>query len=216
MRKLRPDHDPTGGRYVRAGAAAGAAVGAVALVVQTKRASTLLQAPRRDAVEMDDPRELFAHELSDVLYVERSLVETLPQLADEATHRPLQTALRKHHKETEQHARNVEAAFEAIGRAPTAERSQGFDGIRAEHDEFVSDRRASSAMLDLHLTGAATRTEHYEIAAYTSLVTMADALGEKKAAALLRKNLRQERAALKRVSDIAAKLAARPESTKSA
>jgi ferritin-like metal-binding protein YciE len=214
MRKLRPDRDRTGGRYVRAGAAAGAAVGAVALVAQTKRASTFLQSPRRDDVEMDDPKALFAHELGDVLYVERSLAETLPQLAAEATHRPLQTALRRHLKETEQHAKNVEAAFEAIGLLPEAETSRGLDGIRAEHDEFVSNRRPSSAMLDLYLTGAAARTEHYEIAAYTGLITMAGALGEKKAATLLRKNLRQEQAALKRVTDIATKLAAVPESAK--
>ena len=212
MRKLRPDPDRTGGKYVRAGAAAGAAAGAVALVVQTKRASTLLHAPRRDDAEIDDPKDLFAHELGDVLYVERALAETLSQLADEATHRPLQTALRKHLKETEQHARNVEAAFDAIGRRPEAATSRGFDGIRAGHDEFVSDRRPSGAMLDMYLTGAAARAEHYEIAAYTGLVTMADALGEKKAATLLRKNLRQEHAALKRITEIATKLAARPES----
>ncbi len=215
MRKLRPDRDDRmGGKYVRAGAAVGAAAGAVALVVQTKRAATLLQAPRRDELEIDDPSDLFAHELGDVLYVERSLAKTLPQLADEATHRPLQTALRKHLKETEQHVKNVEAAFEAIGRRPKAETSRGFDGIKAEHDEFISDRRPSSAMLDMYLTGAAARTEHYEIAAYTGLLTIADALGEKKAATLLRKNLRQEQAALKRVTDIATKLAARPESAR--
>jgi ferritin-like metal-binding protein YciE len=214
MRKLRPDRGRAGGRYVRAGAAAGAAVGAVALVAQTRRASTLLQSARRDDVEMDDPRALFVHELGDVLYVERTLAKTLPQLAAEATHRPLQTALRKHLIETEQHAKNVEAAFEAIGLHPKAETSRGLDGIRAEHDEFVSDRRPSSATLDLYLTGAAARTEHYEIAAYTGLITMADALGEKKAATLLRKNLRQEQAALKRVTDIATKLAAVAESAK--
>jgi ferritin-like metal-binding protein YciE len=214
MRKLRPGGDRMGRRYVRAGAAAGAAVGVVALVVQTKRASTLLQAPPRHDVEMDDPKDLFAHDLSDVLYVERSLATILSQLADEATHRPLQTALRRHLKETEQHAKNVEAAFEATGLRPEAETSRGLDGIRAEHDEFVSSRRPTSAMLDLYLTGAAARTEHYEIAAYTGLITMAGALGEKKAATLLRKNLRQEQAALKRVTDIATKLAAVPESAK--
>lgn len=208
MRKLRPDHDGAGGRYVRAGAAAGAAAGAVALVVQTKRASTLLHGPRSDETEMDDPRELFVHELGDVLYVERTLTHALPQLADEATHRPLRTALRKHLKETEQHTKNVEAAFEVIGRRPTAEKCAGLDGIKAEHDDFVAEHHPSSTVLDLYLTGAAARTEHYEIAAYTALVAMAEAIGERKAATLLRKNLRQEQAALKKVTDIAAKLTA--------
>ena len=45
----------------------------------------------------------------------------------------------------------------------------------------------------MFLTGAGARTEHYEIAAYTGLVTMADALGEKDAAKLLRTNLSRRR-----------------------
>jgi len=77
MRKLRPDGDRMGGPYMRAGAAAGTALGAVALVVQTKRASTLLQPPRRHDAAMDDPRDLFAHDLSGVLYVERSLAKNV-------------------------------------------------------------------------------------------------------------------------------------------
>ena len=62
-------------------------------------------------------------------------------------------------------------------------------------------------MLDMFLTGAAARTEHYEIAAYTGLITMADALGETDAAKLLGENLKQEKAALKTVTTISEKLA---------
>ena len=62
-------------------------------------------------------------------------------------------------------------------------------------------------MLDLFLTGAAARTEHYEIAAYTGLITMAGALGEDKAATLLTKNLKQEQAALEKITGISETLA---------
>ena len=48
---------------------------------------------------------------------------------------------------------------------------------------------------------------HDEIAAYTSLITMADALGETEAAKLLGENLKQEKAALERVTTISKKLA---------
>ena len=41
-------------------------------------------------------------------------------------------------------------------------------------------------LTDMFLTGAGARTEHYEIAAYTGLITMAQALGEKGAVPLLR------------------------------
>ena len=57
------------------------------------------------------------------------------------------------------------------------------------------------------MTGAAVRTEHYEIAAYTGLVTMADALGETKASTLLQRNLKQEVAALNKLNRIAKRLA---------
>jgi ferritin-like metal-binding protein YciE len=71
----------------------------------------------------------------------------------------------------------------------------------------VSQERPRRDVLDLFLTGAAARTEHYEIAAYTGLVTMAKALGEDAAATLLAENLRQEKAALETVTIISQKLA---------
>ena len=40
-------------------------------------------------------------------------------------------------------------------------------------------------MLDSFLTGAGARTEHYEIAAYEGLVTMAEAMGETEVVELL-------------------------------
>ena len=57
-------------------------------------------------------------------------------------------------------------------------------------------------MLDAFLTGAAARTEHYEIAGYTGLVSKARALGEREAVELLNENLKQEKDALKKVETI--------------
>jgi len=62
-------------------------------------------------------------------------------------------------------------------------------------------------VLDMFLTGAAARTEHYEMAAYTGLITMAKALGKTDAANLLGENLKQEKAALETVTTISEKLA---------
>ena len=61
-------------------------------------------------------------------------------------------------------------------------------------------------MLDAFLTGAASRTEHYEIAAYTGLVSQARALGEREAVELLQENLKQEKEALKKVEAISKRL----------
>ena len=121
----------------------------------------------------------------------------------------LATAFEDHLTETKQHVANVEAAFEAIGEKPKAEKCPGIEGLKTEHDEFVKDEDPSSDVLDMFLTGAGARTEHYEIAAYTGLVTMADALGEKDAAKLLRANLEQETAALDKLTTISRRSAVR-------
>ena len=151
---------------------------------------------------MNDPRELFLHELGDILYAERTLGKALPKLAQEAT-----DAFEKHLSETEQHVTNIEKAFEMVGEPAKAEKCPGIDGIKKEHDQFVTNEEPSTDVLDMFLTGAAARTEHYEMAAYTGLITMAKALGETDAANLLGENLKQEKAALETVTTISEKLA---------
>ena len=156
---------------------------------------------------MKEPRELFMHELGDILYAERMLVKTLPKLAEEATDTSLATAFKDHLTETKQHVANVEAAFEAIGEKPKAEKCPGIEGLKTEHDEFVKDEDPSSDVLDMFLTGAGARTEHYEIAAYEGLVTMAEATGEDEVARLLSENLEQEKQALRKLQTIGKRLA---------
>ena len=50
--------------------------------------------------KMDDPRELFLHELGDLLYAENTLVKSLPKLAKEASDRELQKGFEAHLAET--------------------------------------------------------------------------------------------------------------------
>ncbi len=71
----------------------------------------------------------------------------------------------------------------------------------------VGPGRASPEVLDLFLTGAGARTEHYEIAAYSSLITGARALGEREAVTLLQANLKQEKDALRKMETAAKRLA---------
>jgi len=156
---------------------------------------------------MKEPRELFMHELGDILYAERTLVKTLPKLAEEATDKSLATAFEDHLTETKQHVANVEAAFEAIGEKPKAEKCPGIEGLKTEHDQFVKDEDPSPDVLDMFLTGAGARTEHYEIAAYTGLITLARGLGETESAKLLDENLKQEKEALKAVETVGKRLA---------
>jgi len=159
------------------------------------------------STKMSDPRELFLHELGDVLYAERTLVKALPKLEQEAADEELANGFGEHLEETKQHVKNVEAAFEELGETAKAEKCPGIDGIKKEHDDFVAKESPAQEVLDAFLTGAGARAEHYEIAAYEGLITMADAMGERKVATLLKENLEQEKKALMQLQKIGKRLA---------
>jgi ferritin-like metal-binding protein YciE len=155
--------------------------------------------------ELTTPRDLFLHELGDILYVERSLTdETLPELIDEVEDEEFQAALESHLEETRKHVENVERVFELFGEEPQVAECIGFEGLKKEHEELMQE--SSPALIDLIDLGAAARTENYEIAAYEGLRRMAKALGEDKAVDLLDNNLKEEKEALGKVEKIATRL----------
>jgi ferritin-like metal-binding protein YciE len=155
--------------------------------------------------EITTPRELFLHELSDILYVERALVnEALPKLIGEVQDKEFRTGLEKHLKQTEQHVANVESVFESLNEEPEVEPCIGFDGLKEEHEKLVGE--TAPALIDLVDIGAAARTENYEIAAYESLRRMAKGLGEQQAVELLDANLKDEKETLREVEKIATRL----------
>jgi ferritin-like metal-binding protein YciE len=155
--------------------------------------------------EITNPRELFLHELGDILYVERALAdETLPKLIDEVRDEEFKAGLESHLEETRKHVTNVERVFEELGESPEVEECIGFEGLKKEHDEMLS--QSSPDLVDLIDLGAAARTECYEIAAYESLRRMAKAMGEDRAVELLDENLRQEKEALREVEKVATRL----------
>jgi ferritin-like metal-binding protein YciE len=135
-------------------------------------------------------------------YAEKTLVKALPKLQEEASDEELASGFAEHLEETRQHVKNLEQAFEALGEPAKAEKCPGIEGIKKEHDDFVANESPTSEVLDAFLTGAGARTEHYEIAAYEGLVTMATAMGEEDVASLLNANLEQEKAALAKMQTI--------------
>jgi len=157
--------------------------------------------------EMTHPRELFLHELGDILYAERVLVKALPKLQKEASDPELAEGFKGHLAETEKHVTNLEQAFKALGEKPKAQKCPGIEGIKQEHDDFVKNESPTAAVLDSFLTSAGARAEHYEIAAYEGLIISAEAMGENKVVTLLSKNLAQEQEALRKIKKIGKRLA---------
>jgi ferritin-like metal-binding protein YciE len=151
--------------------------------------------------ELTTPRDLFLHELGDILYVEKQLVdEVLPKLIGEVQDTKFRKGLEKHLEETRAHITNVEQVFDEFGESPKTEECIGFEGLKKEQEKLADE--ASEDLMDLVNTGAAARTEHYEIAAYSGLIEMARALGQQNAVTLLDENLKSEKETLRQVESI--------------
>jgi ferritin-like metal-binding protein YciE len=155
--------------------------------------------------EMTNPRELFLHELGDILYVEEKLAdEVLPKLIEEVEDKEFKKGLERHLTQTRGHVQSVKRVFQQFGEQPKAKECIGFEGLKREHEELAGE--SSPALIDFLAAGAAARTEHYEIAAYEGLRRMAKALGEDKSVALLDEILKQEKETLREVEKITTRL----------
>ena len=155
--------------------------------------------------EINTPREHFLHELANILYVEEQLEqEVLPQLIGEEQNPELRKGLEKHLSETRAHVENVEQVVEQLGEEPKREEGPGFDGLKKEHDQLAAE--TAPELIDLVVTGAVARTEHYEITAYESLTIMARALGERDVIELLEKNQKDDKETLRQIESLAREL----------
>ena len=121
---------------------------------------------------MNTPEEIFSFKLGSALTMEQKLVEVLEELEEHANRDEIKRALREHREETRQHVTNIEQCFELLG-------------------EEVDD-----SLVDAVIRAAANESEHYEIAVYETLITNAEARGASGVAALLRRNLEEEKHAL--------------------
>src|ERR1700722_8409067 len=150
---------------------------------------------------MENLRDLFVDELKDVYNAEKQLVKALPKMAKASSSPQLRMAFEAHLKETEGHVRRIEGVFANLGMKPASKTCKAMEGLVKEGGEMI-DEDAEGALKDAGLIGAAQRVEHYEIAAYGTLVAFAKELGDVQGGRLLQQNLDEEGAADKKLSGL--------------
>jgi ferritin-like metal-binding protein YciE len=154
---------------------------------------------------MQTAHELFLHELSDMLDAERNILEALNQQAEESSRPDLQKAFETHRQQTEKQVERLEQAFESLEEEPEETECKGIMGLIAEHDSF-KEEDPSEDLMDIFNAAAACKVEHYEIAAYTSLINLAQQMSHNKALKLLNQNLKEELQTLKKMESFQKKL----------
>ena len=153
----------------------------------------------KDIKTMED---LFQHGLQDIYYAENSIVKALPEMVEKATNRDLTKGLRDHLEETKTQVGRLEQVFKKLGHQPRAARCPAIDGLISEAEELAGEV-ADKQVLDAAIIAAAQAVEHYEIARYGTLIAWAEELGHDDVVRLLTTNLNEEKAADKKLSNLA-------------
>jgi len=152
---------------------------------------------------IDSLETLLINELRDLLDAENRLTKALPKLAKSSTNEDLKVAFEEHLGETEEHVERVEKALKALGAPSRAKSCPAMRGIIEEGSEHLSEDYEDDALRDATIIGSAQKAEHYEIAAYGTVLAHAKQLGQDEVISLLEPVLEQEKAADEKLTEIA-------------
>ena len=146
--------------------------------------------------------DAFIDELRDAYDAEKQLIKALPKMAKAASSPALRAAFESHLKETQGQVVRLERAFASLDEKVRGKHCDGIEGI-IEEGKSVMEEDFDDATMDACLIAGGQRAEHYEMAAYGSLIAWARAMGHTEAAGLLEQNLAEEKAADKKLSALA-------------
>jgi len=152
--------------------------------------------------EMGTLHEAFVEELRDTYDAEKQLTKALPKMAKAANSPELREAIESHLEETRQQVERLEQVFASVDEKVRGKHCDGIAGIIQEA-QAVMQEDFDEPTADACLIAAAQRAEHYEMAAYGTLVAWARAMGHDEAADLLQETLDEEKAADEKLNSLA-------------
>jgi ferritin-like metal-binding protein YciE len=153
----------------------------------------------KDIKKMDD---LFVHTLRDIYYAENQILKALPEMIEKASDASLKQAFQSHLGETKNQVTRLEQVFKMHGVEAKGVDCPAIDGIIDEANEIAGEVE-DKQVLNAALAAAAQAVEHYEIARYGTLISWAKMLGRNDCASVLQKNLDEEKAADRKLTELA-------------
>lgn len=146
--------------------------------------------------------KLFEDELKDIFWAEKELTKAIPLMIKNATSMELIEALTKHLEETNEQVGRLAHVFALINKKPASKKCEAMEGLIKEAAEIMESCEVG-AMRDAGIISAAQKVEHYEMATYGTLRQFAQTLGLTEVAKLLKVTLKEEKAADKKLSEVA-------------
>jgi ferritin-like metal-binding protein YciE len=152
--------------------------------------------------ELSTWKDLFVKELRDIYDAEKQLTKALPKMAKAAESDELRSAFEEHREQTLGQIERIEQVFEMLGERAKSIPCKGMKGLVEEGSEIMQED-GEGAVLDAGLIGAAQKVEHYEIAAYGTLITYANLMGNEDIGDLLGETLNEEKETDERLTSLA-------------
>src|SRR4026209_2903400 len=146
--------------------------------------------------------DAFIDELRDTYDAERQLTKALAKLAKASSNPKLRQAFESHLEETQGQIERLEQVFESLDEKVRGKHCDGIAGI-IEEGKSIMEEDFDETTMDACIIAAGQRAEHYEMAAYGTLVAWAQAMGHTEAAKPLQQTLDEEKAADKKLSGLA-------------
>jgi ferritin-like metal-binding protein YciE len=146
--------------------------------------------------------DAFVDELRDTYDAERQLTKALSKLAKAASSPNLKEAFETHLEETQGQIERLDQVFASLDEKPRSKHCEGIAGI-IEEGKSIMEEDFDDSTMDACLIAAGQRAEHYEMAAYGTLVAWARAMGHDEAVNLLQQTLDEEKAADEKLSSLA-------------
>jgi|ERR1041385_8294756 ferritin-like metal-binding protein YciE len=147
--------------------------------------------------------KVFEKHLKDIYTAELELVDALPKVVEAAYEEDFEDAVRDHLEETKRQTKRLEKIFTQLHiDKDDAEISEAMSALIEETTKIINEFE-SGPVRDSALIICAQKVEHYEIAAYGSLRTLADVLGMEQIGDVLDRTLDEEKAADELLSELA-------------
>ena len=141
---------------------------------------------------MEDLTKLMIEQLRDAYSAERQGLRTMSRLAKKASSQTLKDALQTHAEETEGQVERLEKGLEMLGGRPGRKVCEAMRGILEEAQHELEDQE-KGPVYDMLLTAAIQKVEHYEIASYGTMATLAKSAGQNALGELLGQTLAEEK-----------------------
>jgi ferritin-like metal-binding protein YciE len=138
-------------------------------------------------------KEFFVDQLRDIYWAEKKLEKTFPKLQEAATTPELKDAFGNHRHQAQTHVDRLEQVFGMINEKVDSTKCSAIADIVDESVDIIDETNKGTAQRDTGLIFTGQKAEHYKIATYSGLITLAKNMGYNNAADVLRKTLAEDK-----------------------